>query len=626
MSSLSENRPIQEIPNKVGVYAGLSLFLPVTVMCIMVVFINEVTVQELATVLLNPVILVAVLVIDIGLPIFLTKFFGGKILAFDGSQESARVANTAVKQFEVIQVAIVLSNIVLCTVLAAWACSMRGIEIEVVVFVLSGIACVSLFGFLPFILFTTNLERLLGPIYFKKSEITSSFVFRNVFITMLALLGLAAATAAPIFVKANEHLEAITLFMTKIAPCSLIAFAMGAIDVILMQTRIQHRLAPVTGFMYKLTKRDYTQTNLHITGRDEIGYMVENINDFYNGTRELLVAMAESVDVSTKSADVLAEKMTEANSAVTQIVANIDSVKSRVINQAAGVEQADATIDSMVNQLNALGSSVEQQSADIENSSNAVEEMVANIRSVTDILTKNSAAVNQLTEASDNGRVKVEQSVDQARQVLEESAGLMEASEIIQNIAEQTNLLAMNAAIEAAHAGEAGKGFAVVSDEIRKLAEQSNTQGRTISAQLGKLQDSITNITNATKEVQDQFKIIANLAETVKNQEMVVEHAMQEQSAGSAQVLDAIRNMKQSTQILQNGSKELQSGSKEVAAEMKAIAQVTEEVTGAMNEMASGTSRITETMNEVNRNSSANNENLKTLAEEISRFHVKNNA
>ena len=57
----------------------------------------------------------------------------------------------------------------------------------------------------------------------------------------------------------------------------------------------------------------------------------------------------------------------------------------------------------------------------------------------------------------------------------------------INAISSQTNLLALNASIEAARAGEAGRGFAVVAEEIRQLAEQTQS----LTSNMGKFVERI---------------------------------------------------------------------------------------------------------------------------------------
>jgi methyl-accepting chemotaxis protein len=205
-------------------------------------------------------------------------------------------------------------------------------------------------------------------------------------------------------------------------------------------------------------------------------------------------------------------------------------------------------MEQVVTNINKLNDHVENQSRDISQASSAIEQMAANINSVTNTLINNAANVNTLKEASEVGKAGLHEVATDIQEIFRESEGLLVINAVMENIASQTNLLSMNAAIEAAHAGDAGKGFAVVADEIRKLAENSSEQSKTIGAVLKKIKASIDKITKSTGNVLTKFEAIDTSVKTVSQQEENIRNAMEEQEQGSKQLLQSAGGLKETTQ------------------------------------------------------------------------------
>ncbi|MCL2706033.1 MAG: methyl-accepting chemotaxis protein [Spirochaetaceae bacterium] len=363
--------------------------------------------------------------------------------------------------------------------------------------------------------------------------------------------------------------------------------------------------------------------SITINTKDEISSLAHYFNLTLEKIKNLVKTIKDEAILLTDIGTDLAGNMNNTATAVSQITANIQSIKSRVINQSASVTETNATMERITQNINKLNEQVEKQSGSVSQSSSSIEEMLANIQSVTQTLVKNMENVNTLTSASEIGRKSLSEVAEDVKEIARESEGLLEINSVMQNIASQTNLLSMNAAIEAAHAGDSGKGFAVVADEIRKLAENSSEQSKTISNVLKKITSSIEKITISTDNVLNKFETIAMDIKVVSDQEENIRLAMEEQSQGSKQILDAIGNLNEITQQVKDGSMEMLEGSNEVIHESKNLERVTQEISGGMNEMAAGADQINTSVNSVNDLSAKNRENINILMKEVSRFKIE---
>ena len=361
---------------------------------------------------------------------------------------------------------------------------------------------------------------------------------------------------------------------------------------------------------------------LPLIGNDEI----TDLSLYFNETIEKIGASIQQVGVNSNTMEEigteLASNMTETASAMHQISANIDGVKQQAMTQAASVTETAATIEEIVRTIKQLNTSIETQAASVAQSSSSVEQMVANIASIGQTLGKTDEVIRNLTTATGDGKATLVTSNTVTQKIAEESGSLMEASSVIQHIASQTNLLAMNAAIEAAHAGEAGKGFAVVADEIRKLAEESSVQGKTITATLKTLSGEIETLSTSSKTVEEKFNAIFTLAEQVKEMSARLTEAMREQENGSKEVLIAIKSINTVTTEVQAGSEEMLKGGEGVASEMQKLDGLTRVITESMNEMASGAVQINNAIQEVNEITQKNKRSIESLAEEVGKFKV----
>jgi len=228
----------------------------------------------------------------------------------------------------------------------------------------------------------------------------------------------------------------------------------------------------------------------------------------------------------------------------------------------------------------------------IQDATKATHNTIAQIKNVSEIAQTGQKQAESVQKSMTTMSKVSEELNSSVLHLNDDSKKIGEIVNVITAIAGQTNLLALNAAIEAARAGEQGRGFAVVAEEVRKLAEQSETAAKEIGGLV------LTNSKNVGTIVQFNQSNEAIVKEVSGFMGLVSEGYVSIREAISKAVEEGNITQKSNETVAKTGAdleviaQDIQKASKLMTDAAQTVAAAAEELLAGTEEIAGGSQSL----------------------------------
>ena len=268
-------------------------------------------------------------------------------------------------------------------------------------------------------------------------------------------------------------------------------------------------VSSVSGKIGDLTGGDFT-AKIDPEGNNEITTLSEQLNDYIDRMREMLLHLTEISDDMSQSADQcksISDGLADSNSSQNGSIEKLNDYLTDLNQSIEDVANAATELAGVSSNLATGSDEVRILCSEAVKSS---EEGRNEMKGMTDSVTVLNNTIGQLADI-----------IRMTAATVDEIKGI---TNTIGDISSQTNLLSLNASIEAARAGEMGRGFAVVAGEVGALANQSSQAASHISTLVETITENIVDINKKADDcLKDMEKCLAGVNRSNESFDVIYE-------------------------------------------------------------------------------------------------------
>ena len=385
----------------------------------------------------------------------------------------------------------------------------------------------------------------------------------------------------------DELLRPVANMLHIMLGISVVLLALISFGIVLTVNRVMQPLSAMMDEMNLLAKGDFRERPARVTAANELGELAVALRDMRRSVGEVLKKVGESSDNLSDAAKALGRTTEQSAQASTQVA-------NSIVKVAGGASE-------QLNAVNAAKDAVDTMNQNIESIASDADKAAESGRVASGIAKDGGDALKSAIEQIQAIEQRTQKSAEMVGTLGERSKAIGEIVSTISSIAAQTNLLALNAAIEAARAGEAGRGFAVVADEVRKLAESSNSAAEEIVKLVNDAQKGTDEAVQGMQESSEQVRLGAESILAMETSFAKIIDMVGTVSKDVQEIARSIDDMKAGSENIVRNMDAIDDTSRVTASEAETVSAATEEQSASVQEIANSAQNLDELAQELKR-------------------------